>query len=152
MAFDLFDVVVDACRVQGLDPQPVGGYDHVVVAEVDRGDRRWRLFAEADGATPGVIVYSVLPYAVASTHRDEVAGFAVRVTYVLRYGDLEVDLDDGEVRVRTSVLVGAGPVALDVVAELIEHNVAIAETVFPLVERVAVGELSADEAFGVLAS
>lgn len=151
MGFEVLDVVIDACRVQGLDPHRVDGYDHVVTAEVRRGERQWRLFAEAEADDLGVIVYSVWPERVAPASRDEVAALAVRVTYALRYGTLELDLGDGEVRIRTAALVGAGPVPLGVVAELIEHNLMIAETVFPFVATVAAGEAVAAEAFDALA-
>jgi hypothetical protein len=80
----------------------------------DRGDGLHRFTAHAGTANWSVLVwidedartcavYSVLPDAVVSERRADIAQYLVGCNYDLRIGAFEMDLDDGEVRLRTSV-------------------------------------------------
>jgi hypothetical protein len=130
-------ILEDALGASGIEVSPVEGFPGVLTGEVGGTIGRWTFFAQPDNASQGILVYSVFPTPVPPDRRADVAELAARANYVLRYGNLEMDFADGEVRARTSARGGAEPLEFNVVAELVRANLEIAEWLFPLVRRVA---------------
>lgn len=60
----------------------------------------------ADEPERHVIVHAVVPHSIPELHRIEVALFLTRANYGLGSGCFEFDLDDGEVRFRSSIDLG----------------------------------------------
>jgi hypothetical protein len=106
---------------------------------VDGSIGPWNFYAQGDEGSLGVVIYSVFPVNVPEMKRQAVAELATRANYLLRYGSLEMDFSDGEVRARTSAR--GGPEALDfnVISELVRANLEVAELFFPAVREVAAG-------------
>ncbi|MGH9106967.1 MAG: YbjN domain-containing protein [Acidimicrobiales bacterium] len=130
-------VLEDALAANGLESWPVEGYPGVLTGSVEGTFGQWNYFAQPDDEALGVVIYSVFPGNVAASRRQAVAELIARANYLLRYGSLEMDFSDGEVRARTSAR--GGPEALDfhVIAELVRTNFEVAELFFPAVREVA---------------
>jgi len=130
-------ILEDALAANGLDNWPVEGFPGVLTGSVEGTFGQWNFFAQGDDESLGVVVYSVFPGNVPEERRQDVAELATRANYLLRYGSLEMDFSDGEVRARTSAR--GGPEALDfnVIAELVRTNLEVAELFFPAVRDVA---------------
>ncbi|HTW08114.1 MAG TPA: YbjN domain-containing protein [Acidimicrobiales bacterium] len=128
----------DALAANGLETWPVEGFPGVLTGSVEGTFGQWNFFAQGDEDSLGVVVYSVFPGNVTENRRLAVAELATRANYLLRYGSLEMDFSDGEVRARTSAR--GGPEALDfnVISELVRTNLEVAELFFPSVQEVAV--------------
>jgi hypothetical protein len=130
-------ILEDALAANGLETWPVDGFPGVLTGSVQGSFGPWNFFAQGDEESLGVVVYSVFPGNVAEARRLAVAELVTRANYLLRYGSLEMDFSDGEVRARTSAR--GGPEALDfnVIAELVRTNLEVAELFFPAVREVA---------------
>jgi len=130
-------ILEDALAANGLETWPVEGFPGVLTGSVEGTFGQWNFFAQGDEESLGVVVYSVFPGNVAENKRTAVAELAARANYLLRYGSLEMDFSDGEVRARTSAR--GGPEALDfnVIVELVRTNLEVAELFFPAVREVA---------------
>jgi hypothetical protein len=130
-------ILEDALAANGLESWPVEGFPGVLTGVVEGTFGQWNFFAQGDDDALGVVVYSVFPDNAPESKRQAVAELATRANYLLRYGSLEMDFTDGEVRARTSAR--GGPEALDfnVIAELVRTNLEVAELFFPSVREVA---------------
>lgn len=130
-------ILEDALAANGLETWPVDGFPGVLTGTVEGAFGQWNFFAQGDEESLGVVVYSVFPGNAPEDKRLAVAELAARANYLLRYGSLEMDFSDGEVRARTSAR--GGPEALDfnVISELVRTNLEVAELFFPAVREVA---------------
>jgi hypothetical protein len=86
-----------------------------------------------------VVVYSIFPDEVPAGRRAAVAELATRANVVLTVGNLEIELDAGQVRLRTSLGVGASPVTAEMIERVIIDNAATAVAYFPTVVEVVAG-------------
>ena len=145
-AGELSALVTDAMVANNLDASPVEGFAGVMTARVSGTVGTWSMFAEPLTESRGVLVYSVLPWRVQDARRAAVAELLTRANYLLRFGDVEMDFSDGEVRARTSVRGGAEAPALPIVAEVVMANLEVAELLFPAVQEVASGSCGPSDA------
>jgi hypothetical protein len=130
-------ILEDALSAHGLECQHVEGYPGVLTGTVEGSFGRWTVFAQSDDESLGVVVYSVFPTNVAEERRQVAAELVSRANYVLRYGSLEMDFADGELRARTSARGGREPLDFNVISELVRTNLELAELLFPAVREVA---------------
>lgn len=73
---------------------------------VDAIPLAWRVHVWVRAAEQQVLVHSVFPSLVPADRLDAVSRFVQRANFGLIMGNFELDLDDGEVRYKTSVEVG----------------------------------------------
>jgi hypothetical protein len=77
----------------------------------------WVAFFEIRDEDDQLLVYSILPCDVPEGRRTEAALYLTRANFGLAIGNFELDLDDGEVRYKTSIdLEGA-----QIVEPLVDH-------------------------------
>lgn len=89
-----------------------------------------------------LVVYSVHSETVSPERRADVAELATRANASLTVGNLEIELDAGQVRFRTGLAVGSSPVTEEMIERVIFDNAATAVAYFPLVDAVVAGTLS----------
>ena len=99
-----------------------------------------------------LVVYSVHPDLVDPERRDAVAELTTRANTQLTVGNLEIELDAGQVRFRTGLAVGQSPVTSEMIERIIFDNAATAVAYFPLVSAVADGRLTPSDAVALLGS
>ena len=129
-------VLEDALVARGLAAVPVEGFPGLLRCTVKGDFGQWDLLAQGDEESLGVVVQSVFPGNAPEHRRQAVAELATRANYLLRYGSLDMDFADGEVRARTSAR-GAESLDHNVIAELVRTNLEVAEIFFPAVREVA---------------
>lgn len=112
--------------------EPAGLITTIVASE-----RSWPLVAMADDEERVLLCYSVLPGRIAPEGRVAAAEALTRLNYDLLTGTFELDLDDGEVRVRTSLALGDSEPGPGLLRALVGRNVALAERHFPELEKLA---------------
>lgn len=104
------------------------------------GDAPWPVLAVVDDDDQRVLFYSVRPDDVPEEQREKIATLLTRINYGLLVGAVELDLDDGEVRVRTSVDLGSFGLDDDALgsqlARSLGSNLALAEAVWDAVDDV----------------
>lgn len=123
---DLLGRVAEALRTLGwrveLDEEHPGG----MLLEPADGDAPWPFVAEVDPGARQVVLYSLLPDEVPEERRTAVAEVLTHATYGLTVGSFEIDLSDGDVRVRTSIDLGEAELDATqltaLLAPLLQHN------------------------------
>jgi hypothetical protein len=63
----------------------------------------WVAFFEIRDEDDQLLVYSIIPFDVPEARRTEAALYLTRANFGLAIGNFELDLDDGEVRYKTSI-------------------------------------------------
>lgn len=122
----------------------------MLVLHPSDGPAPWPVIALVGEEPARVVLYSVLPDDVPEANRSAVAELLARAGYGLLSGALEIDLDDGEVRVRTGVDLGRADhddatlgALLDPVIAL---NLTLMDTIWDALQDVAAGRATPAEA------
>ena len=79
------------------------GPGHVLRFVFAGSDESWQCFIDLQEDAQRVVIYSVCPFNVPEELRRRMAEFLTRANYGLVIGNFELDLDDGEVRYKTSI-------------------------------------------------
>jgi hypothetical protein len=142
----LIDEVVAFLEARGL---------RVAVERVEDGARLdatragselpWALLAGVDEVDHRVAIYTVDALAVPAPTRHEVALLLTRVNYGLTIGNFELDLDDGELRYKTSVDLGGDPPSERILGALLDSNLTAMTTYLDAIHSVALGVTSAED-------
>lgn len=83
---------------------------------------RWKNYAQAKQGERVFVYYSVCPRKVPEERRATVASFLCHVNFGLLVGAWEMDMDDGEVRFRTSLDVEYEAISQQAIARIVIHN------------------------------
>lgn len=118
---ELLTVIESALERRGWPHQRLPDRD-VVTFPFQGDDERWVTYAEAREDSRRVIVYSVVPFNVPQERRTGVAEYLTRANYGLQIGNFELDLDDGEVRFKTSLDVKGAELTRELVDRAIVMN------------------------------
>jgi hypothetical protein len=102
---------------------PYEDRDGVIVTPVVLSSGSWTVFFEIRDQDQQLIVYSLVPVWVPVERRTDAALYIARANYGLAIGNFEIDLDDGEVRFRTSVDVEGAEISAPIVDHLFLANV-----------------------------
>ena len=106
-----------------------------VVSFPFQGDtERWVVYGEAREEEGRVIFYSVVPFNVPAERRPAMAEFLTRANYGLHIGNFELDLDDGEVRFKTSLDVKGAQLTAQLVDRAVVMNLHATNRYLPGIE------------------
>jgi hypothetical protein len=145
---DLVSRVVEALRTLGwrvdLDDEHPGG----MLLEPADGEAPWPFLAEVDAEEGQVAIYSLLPDEVPADRRTAVSAVLTEANYSLTVGSFEIDLGDGDVRVRTSIDLGEAELDATqltaLLAPLVRHNLSAMDAWVEILEAVTDGADPAD--------
>ena len=96
----------------------------------------WSCFVRTREDTGQITVHSICPRTAPEATREAVAEFLTRLNYGLIIGNFEMDLDDGEVRYKTSIDVEGEPLTAAQMRKLMEYNGHAMDAHLPLLEDV----------------
>lgn len=104
----------------------------VVMSFPFQGDEeRWVCYAQAQEEHQRVTFYSVCPFNIPAEQRLAAAEFITRVNYGLIVGNFELDLDDGELRFKTSLDVKGATLTQALVERAVVPNLHAMNTYLP---------------------
>lgn len=120
-----------------------------VALEIDSiGDEpRWKNYAQAKDGDQVFVYYSLCPRSVPAERRADVASFLCHVNFNLLVGAWEMDMDDGEVRFRTSVDVRSDPLTPHAIARVVIRNHDVMLTWLPPLLELIRGSQTAQTAY-----
>jgi hypothetical protein len=131
---DLDAPLLAVCRAwfaaRGMQATRVEGAT-VLRLEGDGSNGSWVLWLETREEARVVIVWSSWPVAVPEPRRRAVMELVTRLNPDIAVGAYELDLDRGQVSVRTSIELGDAPLHEDLVAGLVGANVEVFDTHLP---------------------
>ena len=106
----------------------------------------WTCVALALETQEQMIFYSVAPTMCPEDKRTEMMAFLHRANYGLHVGNFEIDLDDGEIRFKTSIDVEGTELTVALCHNAIYMNCVMMDHHLPGILGILYGELSALEA------
>jgi hypothetical protein len=109
----------------------------------------YRGLVEVDEGDDALQFYSFFPTKIPSKRRVAVAELLVRANYRLKLGSFDMNLDEGEILFRTSLLY-RGDIPSEVIEELISFNMWMMDHHHPAILEVAFGGKRADVALAEL--
>lgn len=99
----------------------------------------WTCFAQTREEQKQFLFFSILPNNVPPERRAAVSEFITRANYGVYIGNFEMDMNDGEVRFRTSVDVEGGSLAPTMIKNLAYTNVMMMDKYLAGLNKVAYG-------------
>jgi hypothetical protein len=111
---------------------------------------RWECFAQAREAQYQFAFYSVCPTNIPEAHRRDVAEFLTRANYGMVIGNFEMDLNDGEVRFKTSIDVENDRLSQALINQLVFANLSMMDRYLPGIMAVAFGASTPEEAIAAV--
>ncbi|MBN1137975.1 MAG: YbjN domain-containing protein [Anaerolineae bacterium] len=112
-----------------------------------QGERgQWSCYAQAREEQAQLLFYSVCPVKAAEDRRMALAEFLTRVNYGLFIGNFELDMDDGEIRYKTSIDVEGDRLSPALVRPLVYANVLMMDRYLPGIMSVLYGNAAPAEA------
>lgn len=139
----LYDVLKAALEGEGLSPNgapELGGFRLGFTGE----HGNFLCFARADDARALVSFFAIAPFAVEPRRREETMRLVTRINFGLPVGNFELDLDDGEVRMKTCVAFGKAKADRALIAPIVWAGVAAMDRWLPAL--VATGQQGLDAA------
>jgi hypothetical protein len=112
---------------------------------------RWTCYAQVREAQAQFVFYSILPPTVPPAKRAEVAEFLTRANYGLVIGNFEMNLDDGEVRYKTSLDVEGDRLSPALIRQVVYSNIFVTDRYLPGLMSVIYGSQSPADAIANLA-
>jgi hypothetical protein len=131
----LFDLVVDFLREDGWSPEAVPG-EKVVRIHARGESGEWPAFSGTREAEQQVIIYSACPISAPQARRAETMEYITRANYGLAIGNFELDLDDGEIRYKTSIDLKGDRLSAALLRQLVWDNIAVTDKYLPGLRRV----------------
>ncbi len=113
------------------------------------GDRSWRCRAMADEERETALFFSHAPANAPYESRLAMSEFLTRVNYGLFVGNFEMDINDGEVRYKTSLNVQGGTFNPALARNLVYTNVLAMKRYLPGIEAVIAGTMTPVEALAM---
>jgi hypothetical protein len=112
----------------------------------------WQCFAIVDEEKHWLRFYSILPVHVPEDKRSEAIDFMTRANYGLMLGNFEMDMNDGEVRFKTSVDAEGGDLVKPMIDNLLRSNLISMDRYFPGLMAVLYSDRSPADIYEDIAS
>ena len=110
---------------------------------------QWNFSLHAREISPGIFLLGVnssIPNKTPSERRAATAELLTRINFELSVGCFELDLTDGEIRFRTSIILPAADITPGIIEHLIRSNLSIVDERFPQIAAVLHSGVTAEEA------
>ena len=128
------------------DLEREGEEDMISFRLEDEGGNEWGCLALADEQSEQAIFYSVVLETAPPEHRPEVMKFVTLANYGMQVGNFELDLEDGEVRFKTSVDVEGIELGEDMLRNMVELNILMMGLYYDGLIAVMRGGMTAEQA------
>lgn len=111
---------------------------------------RWMCYAQAREEQHQFVFYSVCPVSVPEERRIATMEFTTRANYGMIIGNFEMDIEDGEVRYKTSLDVEGDDLTAPLIRQVVYANLLILDRYLPGLMRVIYGNMPAQEAITLI--
>ena len=140
---ELFEALQTYFRGVGW-PFLVDAQDTVLQLEHGGQQGTWLCYAHAREAQQQLAFYSIYPHLIPPLQRLAMAELLTRANFGLIIGNFELDLDDGEVRYKTSVDVEGTRLSIALIRQVVNLNVATMDRYWPAIQHTLAGVAPAE--------
>ncbi len=146
----LYDAMLDFFKTNQwpylvLDDSPI------LTMNFEGQSARWTCYAQAREEQQQFVFYSLCPVNIPEDKRADVLEFLTRTNYGLVIGNFEMDLDEGEVRYKTSFDCENVPLAPALFKNAIYPNLAMMDQYLPAIFALVYAEEIPAEDFEIIA-
>ncbi|MBT5851626.1 MAG: YbjN domain-containing protein [Acidimicrobiaceae bacterium] len=110
----------------------------------------WICLAEIREATYQLLFYSIVAERAPAERRTEVAEYTTRANFGLAVGNFELDMNDGEIRFKTSLDVEGAAITKHLVQQIVNANVVVTDLYLPGLLGVLRGQIDPVTAIGMV--
>ena len=114
--------------------------DHILHAGVGGKNSLFPAFLDIDDEKGSLLVLTIVPASVPQSRRVAVAELPMRINWALLLGNFEMDMEDGQVRVRTSIRLGKTGLTEEAITHVLLANLAMMDSCFGAINTVAFGD------------
>lgn len=100
----------------------------------------WTCFVRTDEEREIVLMHSIVPNRVPAPRRAAAAEFLTRANYGMLVGNFELDMNDGEVRFKTSVCVAGGTLSPGMIRKVVSYNLSTLDRYLTGLNKVVYGD------------
>ena len=126
----IYDSVVEFLKEDNWRYEEISGEPAVRFGFTGR-NARFECFGRANEDHEIFVFYTVVPVRVPEEQRVLMAELIARINYGLNIGNFELDMDDGEIRYKTSIDVEGGEFSRRMVETLLSVNISTTDRYFP---------------------
>ncbi len=109
---------------------------HHITMQMSDKDRDWACLIRFLDNKQLLVVYSIFPFHVPESHRSDMIAVITHINYDLILGNLEMDLQDGELRFKTSIDIEVTGLNQQVLSYLLQSNFSIFSQLFDTLSSV----------------
>ncbi len=120
--------------------------DEVLLMQFRAEHALLRCVAQVEPTQEVFLFYSMLGVYVPEPKREKVALFLTRANYGMRVGNFEMDLEDGEVRFKTSLVASGAEATSEMVRRIVYYNLAMMDKYYAGMMRVVFADITPEEA------
>ncbi len=124
--------------------------DPVLKAGFSGKNGRFSAIAIADDQRRSFEFYTVCPLTVPEEKRPMIAELIARINWNLLLGSFDLDMDDGEIRFRTSIKLGKDQLSEEILLHTIFSNVVSMDLKFPGLAAAILTNASVSEAMSII--
>lgn len=139
---ELRDVVAAYLNSRPWSAEVISETTYAIEVQGEHG--RWHSYLTIRDPEQQLLVHAILPLRVPFDRRLEVALYLTRANYGLIIGNFEFDLDDGEVRFKTSIDVEGAPLTEALVDHLVIAGAVTTDRYLPGLHAVIKGATARD--------
>jgi hypothetical protein len=100
----------------------------------------WTCFARTDEGREILLFHSIVPNRVPAARRGAAAEFITRANYGMLVGNFELDMNDGDVRFKTSVCVAGGALSPGMIRKVVSYNLSTLDRYLTGLNKVVYGD------------
>ena len=145
----IYDALIRHCDEADLKYQRDDSSESIRM-HIAASNGRWEVTGRVKQERGTLIIYSVLPCNCPKESISEIALFLSRANYGLIIGNFEVDLNDGEIRYKTSAWIGNQYPGEDFIRHLMGFNISTMDKYLPGLMKVCFGNVSGKEAIDMI--
>ncbi|HBE36739.1 MAG TPA: hypothetical protein DD990_37000, partial [Cyanobacteria bacterium UBA11368] len=116
---------------------------------IEGNNGRWNCYAEANESQQQMVFYSLCPINAPASKRQALAEFLTRINYGTIIGNFELDMEDGQIRYKTSIDVEGATLTFAQIKNLVYTNVRMMDEHLPGIMSVINRNLSSNEAITI---
>ena len=117
---------------------------------IEGNNGRWNCYAEANEEQQQMVFYSLCPINAPASKRQAIAEFLTRINYGTIIGNFELDMEDGQIRYKTSIDVEGSTLTLPQIKNLVYTNVRMMDEHLPGIMSVINRNLRSNEVITIL--
>ena len=116
--------------------------DHTLHAGIGGENGLFPAFLDIDDEEGRLLVITICPANVPKGRRAAVVELLMRINWRLVLGSFDMDMDDGQIRFRTSIMLGQGGLNEEAITHVVLSNLTLMDHHLPDINTVAFGSTS----------